>query len=242
MNFKLPLKTLTLLTASSLFADDWPAFRGPEGNGFSAETDVSTTLKQSWKVDLPGRGLSSPIVIGGKVFITASSGNLQDRLHVFCFSSKDGSTIWGASILEYSGRTMAHEKTNIAAPTPVSDGENIYALYSCNDLVCLDLEGNLKWLRGLTRDYPNAVTTSGCHPAFRSRETLWCKIENDSQPLALGVNTTTGAKPLETHPKPKGCQLDNRQPPSGSRQRRKDPRCSPVQDRHRCIGPRYRQN
>ena len=119
MNFKLPLKTLTLLTASSLFADDWPAFRGPEGNGFSAETDVSTTLKQSWKVDLPGRGLSSPIVVGGKVFITASSGNLQDRLHVFCFSAKDGSTLWERQFWS-TGRTMAHEKTNIAAPTPMT--------------------------------------------------------------------------------------------------------------------------
>ena len=72
MNFKLPLKTLTLLSASSLFADDWPAFRGPEGNGFSAETDVSATLKQSWKVDLPGRGLSSPIVIGHLTFLRFS--------------------------------------------------------------------------------------------------------------------------------------------------------------------------
>ena len=182
MNFKLPLKTLTLLTASSLFADDWPAFRGPEGNGFSAETDVSATLKQSWKVDLPGRGLSSPIVIGGKVFITASSGNLQDRLHVFCFSSKDGSTIWERQFWS-TGRTMAHEKTNIAAPTPVSDGKNIYALYSCNDLVCLDLEGNLKWLRGLTATIPMQVTASGCHLAFRSQGThLWCKLKTTANP------------------------------------------------------------
>ena len=192
MNFKLPLKTLTLLIASSLFADDWPAFRGPEGNGFSAETDVSATLKQSWKVDLPGRGLSSPIVIGGKVFITASSGNLQDRLHVFCFSSKDGSTLWERQFWS-TGRTMAHEKTNIAAPTPVSDGKNIYALYSCNDLVCLDLEGNLKWLRGLTRDYPNASNSLGMSSSLQvSGNTLVVQIENDSQPLALGVDTTTG--------------------------------------------------
>ena len=88
---------------------------------------------------------------------------------------------------------MAHKKTNIAAPTPVSDGKHLYALYSCNDLVCLDLDGNLQWLRGLTRDYPNASNSLGMSSSLQVAGTsLIVQIENDSQPLALGIDTATG--------------------------------------------------
>ena len=184
--------TTLLLAGHCINAADWPAFRGPEGNGFSTETKVPTQLKQSWKSALPGRGLSSPIIVGNKIFLTASSGNLQDRLHVICFSTKDGRVVWERQFWS-TGRTMAHKKTNIAAPTPVSDGKRLYALYSCNDLVCLDLDGNLQWLRGLTRDYPNASNSLGMSSSLQVAGTsLVVQIENDSQPLALGVDTTTG--------------------------------------------------
>ena len=186
------LLSTALLLPALIHAADWPAFRGPEGNGYSPEKNVPTQLKVDWKSPLPGRGLSSPIILGDKVFVTASSGVLQNRLHVICFSAKKGSKIWERQFWS-TGRTMAHKKTNVAAPTPVSDGKNIYALFSCNDLVCLDLNGNLQWLRGLTNDYPNASNSLGMSSSLLvHQDTLIVQIENDSQSLSLGVDIANG--------------------------------------------------
>jgi NitT/TauT family transport system permease protein len=56
---------------------------------------------------------------------------------------------------------MCHPKTSVAAPTPCSDGKHVYAIFSSNDLVCFDLDGNLQWLRGITYDYPNVSNSLG---------------------------------------------------------------------------------
>ena len=157
------LCSLTLLIALSSSAEDWPQFRGPRGNGISTETNLPATLEPgniAWSVDLPGRGLSSPIIIGDRVIVTCSSGPKQERLHVICFNAVDGTRRWERQFWA-TGRTMSHPKTSVAAPTPASDGERIFAIFSSNDLLCLDLDGNLLWLRGLTRDYPNASNSLG---------------------------------------------------------------------------------
>jgi outer membrane protein assembly factor BamB len=88
---------------------------------------------------------------------------------------------------------MSHNKTNVAAPTPASDGERIYALYSSNDLICVDLNGNLVWMRGLTLDYPNASNSLGMASSpLVVGDTLVAQIENDSESFAAGFDLLTG--------------------------------------------------
>lgn len=193
-----PLLLLSLslaLPLSSLRAD-WLNFRGPAGSGF--DPDMATTVGElaektlAWKAALPGRGLGSPIVVGDKVFLTAASGPEQQQLHVLCFSAKDGTPLWERRFWA-TGRTMSHNKTNVAAPTPASDGERIYALYSSNDLVCLDLDGDLVWMRGLTLDYPNASNSLGMASSpIVVGDTLVAQIENDSESFAAGFDLLTG--------------------------------------------------
>jgi outer membrane protein assembly factor BamB len=181
---------------TALEAADWPQFRGPHFNGIG-EVKSGPKLPAgagsfAWKVELPGRGLSSPIVVGDRVIVTCSSGPQQARLHVICFKVSDGSKLWERQF-RATGRTMCHEKTSVAAPTPASDGERIYAFFSSNDLVCLDLEGNLLWLRGLTLDYPNASNSLGMASSLAVGEgTLIVQAENDSESLAAGLDATTG--------------------------------------------------
>ncbi len=175
---------------------DWLQFRGTDSSGFvAADPRLPEILDEkniAWKMPLPGRGLSSPIVIGDKLVVTCSSGVEQDRLHVLCFSSSDGNLLWERQFWA-TGRTMAHEKTCVAAPTPASDGERIFALFSSNDLICLDLDGGLLWLRGLTQDYPNASNSLGLASSpVVVGDTLVVHIENDSQSFAAGIDTATG--------------------------------------------------
>jgi len=183
------------LGVGSMAAGDWPQFRGPDSNGIVNDAGIPKQLGDdsvSWKIDLPGRGISSPIIIGDKVFVTCSSGTDQNRLHVICLSAKDGSKIWERQFWA-TGRTMTHKKIGCATSSPASDGKRIFALFSCNDLICLDLDGNLQWLRGLTRDYPNASNSLGMASSpVVAGDTLVVQVEADSESFAAGIDVKTG--------------------------------------------------
>jgi outer membrane protein assembly factor BamB len=176
----------------SAFAGDWRQFRGPDSAGTAPDAQIPTKPKIDWSAPLPGRGLSSPIIVGDKVFVTASSGPKQERLHVLCFQAADGQKLWERQ-LRATGRTMSHPKTAIAANTPCSDGRRIFALWSSNDVAAFDLEGRLLWVRGLTVDYPNASNSLGMASSpLVIGETLVTVIENDSESYTLGLDVKTG--------------------------------------------------
>ncbi len=187
---------LVCLTPLIAQASDWRQFRGPQGTGVSDETQLPTTLDAgknlAWKTALPGRGLSSPIIVGDRVFVTCSSGANQDRLHVICFNAGDGSKRWERQFWA-TGRTTCHEKISVAAPTSASDGERLFALFSSNDLFCLDLEGNLLWLRGLMKDYPNASNGLGLASSPVVVDgVLVSQIETDGEAFVVGIDAATG--------------------------------------------------
>ena len=191
------LATLSLfLSVELLNAEDWLQFRGTDHRGIAESSDLPTSISSekniTWKKSLPGRGLSSPIIIGNQIFLTAASTTNQSRLHIMCFDSNDGTTQWSREFWA-TGRTICHEKTCVAAPTPASDGKHIYALYSSNDLICLDLNGNLKWMRALMQDYPNASNSLGLasSPIIVS-DTLIVQVENDSESFAAGIDLNKG--------------------------------------------------
>jgi outer membrane protein assembly factor BamB len=184
-----------LLSSCGLIAADWAQFRGPNGNGVADDSSVPKKIEMRnihWTADLPGRGLSSPIVVGDRIFVTCSSGPKQDRLHVICFNAKDGSKRWERQFWA-TGRTMCHEKTSVAAPTPASDGQRLFAIFSSNDLICLDLDGDVLWLRGLTRDYPNASNSLGMSSSLAVENgVLIAMVENDSESFTAGIDAATG--------------------------------------------------
>jgi len=188
---------LGLLLATPCFAADWLQFRGPGGSGVAdaTETEVPVRFAENsiaWKLSLPGRGLSSPIVIGDRVIVTCSSGPGQEQLHVFCVDAATGKAIWERRFRS-TGRTMTHDKTSVAAPTPCSDGKLIFAIFSSNDLFCLNLNGELRWLRGLTYDYANASNSLGLASSpVVAEHTLVVQSENDSESFAVGISTVDG--------------------------------------------------
>lgn len=177
---------------SALPAADWPQFRGPDSTGTAPGATIPAEPRIERAVPLPGRGLSSPIIVGEKLFLTCSSGPRQERLHLLCLRESDGRELWQRQ-LQATGRTMSHPKTSIAACTPCSDGRRVFAIWSCNDVAAFDLDGNLLWLRGLTSDYPNASNSLGMASSpIVIGETLVVTIENDSESYALGLDVKTG--------------------------------------------------
>jgi len=178
-----------LLLGTAPAQADWLNFRGTDG---TAPSGPGPGAAVKWKTALPGRGLGSPVVVGDRVFVSASSGPRQRRLHVLCFSATTGEKQW-ERVLQATGRTMCHEKTAVAAPSMASDGQRVFALFSSNDLFAFDLDGNLLWLRGLTLDYTNASNSLGMAASpLIVGGVLVVPSENDSESFAAGIDVKTG--------------------------------------------------
>jgi outer membrane protein assembly factor BamB len=185
-----------LLLAAPAPAGDWPQFRGPSGAGVSSETGLPVRWSQTenlrWKVALPGRGLSSPVIAGGRVHVTACTGVLQDRLHVLCFDAATGKKHWERQFWA-TGTTLCHPKTCMAAPTPVTDGERVYALFATGDLACLDKDGDLLWYRALERDYPTVGNNVGMAASpILWKDVLLLPMENVGESFVAGLDKHTG--------------------------------------------------
>ena len=88
---------------------------------------------------------------------------------------------------------MTHPKTAVAACTPCSDGQRVFALWSSNDLAGFDLQGNLLWVRGLTADYPNVSNSLGMASSpIVIGDIVVTMVENDSESYSLGIDAATG--------------------------------------------------
>lgn len=150
---------VTLLTAThSTFAADWPQFRGPGGLGVSQEKNLpvswSDTENVTWKTEMPGYGSSSPISLGGKLYVTCYSGygtdeddgNMDDlTLHLVCVDRQSGEIDWDQHIkpkLPESERVRDH---GYAGPTPATDGEHLYVFFGKTGVFKFDLDGKQTW-------------------------------------------------------------------------------------------------
>ena len=195
INMKKLFSLILFFFLNNLSHADWLNFRGTLGNGQASVNSVSKlsiTSPTSWKAKLPGRGLSSPILVKDKIYITASSGPKQETLHILCFSQDEGKLEWERKFRS-TGRTICHEKTCVAAPTMTSDGKVVIAQFSSNDVFCLDLKGDLIWLRGLTYDFPNAANGLGMSSSpVIAQGVLIAQVENDADSFTTGIDLKNG--------------------------------------------------
>jgi hypothetical protein len=151
--FFIPLLCL-LFTAGPAFANesDWRQWRGPNGNGVAASSAKppltwSETQNVKWKAYIPGRGLSSPVVVGDLVLVTTAS---EDGQFLLAYARSDGSIRWKERVHEGGIPTELHRKNSAATPTPASDGENVYVSFHNSDRVFLTaytLKGERLWHR-----------------------------------------------------------------------------------------------
>src|SRR5262249_44261418 len=151
-----------------------------------------------WKVPLPGQGHSNPVLAGGKIFVTASSGFQDSRLHVLCLDRVSGKQLWHRQF-RATGSTLCHAKSNMAAPTPVTDGKAVYALFATGDLVALDVEGRLLWYRPLARDYPTLANNVGMAASpILWKDVLILPLDNAGESFVAGLDVKTGQNRWKT--------------------------------------------
>ncbi len=190
---------MVLVALPPLAGADWLQFRGTTHNSVATGKlplafDIAKKSNVAWQADLPGRGPASPIVVKDKVIITASDGPKQEQLYVLAFDANSGKQLWRRQFWA-TGRTYCHPESANAAPSPASDGERIFAFYSSNDLICLDLAGNLLWYRGLAHDYPKAGNDVGMASSpVVVGDTVVVQVENQGDSFAAGMDTKTGVE------------------------------------------------
>ena len=130
--------------ATAADAQDWPRFRGPNGSGVSHSSNLPTELRLEtnllWRVSVP-RGISSPIVAAGRLFVTSYE---NDARTVHCLDARSGETLWtqtvSASRLENYTRPSGP-----ATPTPVADEERVYVLFPDIGVLAFSMEGEELW-------------------------------------------------------------------------------------------------
>ncbi len=176
-------------------AADWPQFRGPDNGSITQDTSLPIQWSVDdarWSIALPGRCVSGPIVVGDQVVTTGSSGQQNERLHIFCVDKSRGGLLWQRNLWA-TGRTLCHPLTCMAALTPATDGQRIDVLFASNDLVCLDLEGNLLWMRAIGLEHPLTFDDRGMGSSpLLVDGTLVLQMECQGDSFALGIDCSAG--------------------------------------------------
>ena len=148
------LAFLSVLTS----AQDWTKFRGPTGDGHVTVKSIplkwSDTENVKWKVSVPGKGWSSPVISKGKIYLTAAvaEGDNQDaadvsrELRVICYDSSNGKEIWDTKVFDQKPlKRPIHHKNSHASPTPIIEGGKVYVHFGHMGSACLDLKGKILW-------------------------------------------------------------------------------------------------
>jgi outer membrane protein assembly factor BamB len=138
------------LNQTAAIAGDWPAWRGPQGDGISPETTAplqwSPEAGLVWKIALPGIGRSSPIIFGNRVFVTTGTADDAAR-RVLCIERNTGKTLWNTIVHQGPGGKM-HQDNTTASSTPATDGRHVYAVF-VDDVgmtaAALDFNGHIVW-------------------------------------------------------------------------------------------------
>lgn len=127
-------------------AQYWPRWRGPSGQGHAPAgqyTDKWSPNTSVWTTKVPGRGNSSPIVWGDRIFLTTGYGN-GERLSMLAFSRADGKQLW-ETFIPQNGVEYVHYKNGFASATPATDGKLVYASFGRHGLFAFDFNGKLVW-------------------------------------------------------------------------------------------------
>jgi outer membrane protein assembly factor BamB len=142
---------LTLTLTPPTFAD-WPQFRGPTGQGLSdaksPPTEWGPDTNVAWKVEVPGKGWSSPVVAAGRVYLTtAVPEGAGQSLRAVCMDAKTGGTVWDKEVFKQEGASpKPHSKNSHASPTPVVDGDRLYVHFGHQGTACLNVkDGSQVW-------------------------------------------------------------------------------------------------
>lgn len=183
---------------------EWPQFRGPTGQGLSAAANVPVEWSASqcvaWKMEIPGRGWSSPVLSKGRLYLTSAvpdAGGTDITLHALCLDAADGRVLWDTEVFrpEPSQVAAMHRKNSPASATPIVTGDRLFVHFGHMGTAALDLTGKIVWQQASLTYSP--VHGNGGSPALADGLLVFsCDGQKDSFVAAL--DAATGAVRWQT--------------------------------------------
>ncbi len=200
----------------------WPQWRGPLASGAAPDArppvEWSETKNVRWKVEVPGRGLSTPIVWGDLVFVTTAvptdkplkpranttsaprprrrfpavqePDRAQDFL-VLAYRRDNGELRWSATVREEFPHEGTHQDGSFAAASPVTDGERLYVSFGSRGLYCLDMNGERVWEKDLGLMSTKLAFGEGASPALHG-DRLVLTWDHEGQSFVIALDRKTG--------------------------------------------------
>ena len=195
------------LVAIPVRADGWPEFRGANGQGLSAATDVPHDWDMAkdavWKIPIPGNGWSSPVMVDGKIFLTtavpvgeekvSSEGKYTKKvstpysLHTVCVDYDTGTTIWDVEISQVPAETSIHPKNSHASATPVVASKRVFVHFGAFGTAALDFNGKVLWKKQV--EFNPVHGTGGSPILFDDLLVFNCDGGDKAFVLALDADT-----------------------------------------------------
>jgi outer membrane protein assembly factor BamB len=224
------ITTLIVLFIVSMFAwsfnptDDaekyWPQWRGPNATGVAPYGNPPVEWSESknirWKIEIPGKGSSSPIVWGDMVFVTSAipTGKYKSvplgpperegwhrrrgvqpteylKFELFAINRKDGKMIWQRTAREQLPHEGTHQTGTWASNSAITDGEHVYAYFGSNGLYCYDMKGNLKWEKDLGDMRTRNGFGEGSSPVIHGNK-LILNWDHEEQSFIIALDKKTG--------------------------------------------------
>jgi outer membrane protein assembly factor BamB len=155
MSLRARLTRLAVLAAAVVVmpiaaaAQEWPGFRGPDGQGHAADRAVplewSETRHVTWKTAVPGRGWSSPVVADGKVWLTTAVEDRGVSLRLLAFDAESGREAVNVEVFKTRSGGAMHPKNSRASPTPIVEGGRVYVHFGAEGTAALTTAGEIVW-------------------------------------------------------------------------------------------------
>jgi outer membrane protein assembly factor BamB len=196
------LSLLALCFACALRAEtNWPRFRGPLGTGQSSETGLPVEFGPgdvAWKTPIEGRGQSSPVIWGEKIFLTTASKDGAHR-YALCVDRKGGKILWQTEAPWTGAAEELHKMNCYASASCATDGEHVAAFFGRGGLHCFDPSGKRLWSLDLG-EFAGPWGTAASPVIVGDLVIQNCDAENDA--FLLAVNKQTGEVAWKT-PRPR---------------------------------------
>src|SRR5579859_5928399 len=185
---------IALVTVSICHAEEWLGWRGPRGDGTSQAKGLPLTWgpKENirWKTPIPGKGHSSPIVWGDRVFVTTCLEDKGERV-LMCLDRRDGSILWQRVVLT-AKLEQKHSLNSHASATPVSDGKHVWVAflaYPDMQVACYDFDGKLDW----TRSPGKLLSKHGfCSSPILHKDLVILNGDQDAEAYLVALDKATG--------------------------------------------------
>jgi outer membrane protein assembly factor BamB len=194
----LAISTLLTLSAAVAHADNWPAWRGPTGQGFCFEKNlpVKWSAKENvkWKIQLADAGNSTPVIWGDKIFLTKANkgGSVRSLL---CLARADGKQLWQKDV-EYPGKEINWGGITYTNASAAVDDQRVVACFASAGLYCYDHDGKLLWKRTDLGSWQHSFGSGASPVLYEDLVIQWCGPNSIPEP-----DPKEGAKTDKKDPK-----------------------------------------